>query len=155
MKKNKHLFFLCNVTFFLMFLIVFPLVQTVKAEKVFIEGKEGEFATIQDAIDASEDGDTVSVADGTYNENILFRPGKIITLKSVNGAESTFIDGTGKSLSVVTFAADNDSTLYGFTITNGSTSGEGGGVLCGQSSSPPITNCIITNNSASTGVALL
>ena len=58
---------------------------------------------------------------------------------------STFIDG-GNNGSVVTFAAGSNSTLDGFTITNGSTSGNGGGILIGADSSPTIANCIITDN---------
>ena len=113
------------------------------------------YATIQAAIDASENGDTVIVAADTYYENILFPLSKTITLKSVNGPESTFIEGAlpegDPSGSVVTFSADNSSTLEGFTITNGSTSENGGGIRIGTNSSPTITNCIITNNSASSG----
>jgi parallel beta-helix repeat protein/predicted outer membrane repeat protein len=149
MEKNKYLLFLCNVTFFLTFLIVFQLVQTVNAATIYVPG---DYDTIQDAINASSTGDTVLVADGTYSGNILFGPGPTnktsITLRSVNGPESTTImgDGTG---TVVTFGADINTTLDGFTIRNGSTSENGGGVLISAEASPFITNCIITNNRAS------
>src|SRR6266436_1528190 len=48
--------------------------------------------TIQAAIDAAVNGDTVLVSDGTYKENIDFK-GKAITVKSVNGFATTIIDG--------------------------------------------------------------
>ena len=51
-----------------------------------------QFPTIQDAINAAVNGDTVLVDDGTYVENIDFI-GKAITVTSVNGAEATVIDG--------------------------------------------------------------
>ena len=51
--------------------------------------------TIQDGINAAEDGDTVLVDNGTYkgegNVNIDFK-GKQITLKSLNGADRTIIN---------------------------------------------------------------
>jgi len=115
----------------------------------------GDYDTIQDAINASSTGDTVSVADGIYYENILFAPGPNkktnITLVSVNGPESTVIygDHTG---SVVTIPANFNATLDGFTITNGSyLGGVGGGIRIGAGASPTIDNCIITNNKASAG----
>jgi len=116
----------------------------------------GDFATIQAAIDASQDGDTVIVADGTYIEKINFpvpTQNKNITLISENGPEFTIIDG-GNSGTVVLFPANSDSILKGFTITNGRGS-EGGGILIARDASPFITNCIITNNEASFGGGIL
>ena len=87
--------------------------------------------TSQAAIDASVDGDTVLVADGTYFENINFN-GKAITVASlflIDGDEthidSTIIDGSKPSHpnhgTVVQFNSGEDTTsvLYGFTITGG------------------------------------
>jgi predicted outer membrane repeat protein len=107
----------------------------------------GDYGTIQTALNAALHGDTVVVADGTYLENILFPGKKAITLISLNGAGTTVIDGDQKG-TVVAFAAGNHSTLNGFTITNGSTPANGGGILCGSSSSPTIANCIIKNNTS-------
>lgn len=49
-------------------------------------------ATIQAAINAAANGDTVSVAAGTYSENINFM-GKALTVISEQGAAVTVIDG--------------------------------------------------------------
>lgn len=59
-----------------------------------------DYTTIQAAIDAADPGDTVLVADGVYNEAIDLL-GKAITVESVNGAESTMIDGTGINTSLI------------------------------------------------------
>jgi parallel beta-helix repeat protein len=104
------------------------------------------YSSIQDAIDAAVDGDTVLVDDGTYTENINFL-GKAITVISVNGPESTIIDGNASG-SVVTFDSGEgtNSVLSGFTICNG-VADNGGGIYC-DNSSPTITNCTISGNSA-------
>jgi hypothetical protein len=126
--------------------------------------------TIQVAINASCDGDTVLVAPGTYYENINFS-GKAITLAShliINEHDSTLIDSTiidGSYLmrhpdsgSVVTFISgeDSNSILIGFTLTGGigtktdtlgsKTFYDGGGVYCYNSSPHIVSNRIIDNN---------
>jgi len=87
--------------------------------------------SIQSAINAAADGDTILVAEGTYFENINFR-GKAITIAShflidgntshisntvINGSQPVYPD----SASVVTLCSGEDTTsiLTGFTITGG------------------------------------
>ncbi len=112
-----------------------------------------DFSTIQDAIDAALDGDTVIVRSdaahgGPYFENINFL-GKAITLKSEEGAEATTIDG-GQVDSVITFFDEVglDSVIQGFTIRNGSNFA-GGGIYCYSYCSPTIIDNIITGNHSS------
>ncbi len=107
----------------------------------------GDYTTIQAGIDAAVSGvDTVEVAEGTYNENINFG-GKNIILTSTdpNNPAATIIDGG--SGSVVTFAGSEtaDCILRGFTITNGHTSADGGGI-CGNGNQAVISNCEISGN---------
>jgi hypothetical protein len=109
----------------------------------------GDYPSIQAAIDAAVDGDTVLVGPGTYLENIAVAA-KEILLKSSNGASETTIDG-GQSGSVVTFSsgAGPAATLDGFTITNGRSS-VGAGILA-RFASPTIKNCRIVSNNTVPG----
>jgi hypothetical protein len=90
------------------------------------------YSTIQTAINAAVDGDTVLVADGLYYENIRFK-GKGITVASTFLMDhdtthilNTIIDGSKPtnpdSASVVCFVNDEDTTsiLVGFTLRGGS-----------------------------------
>jgi hypothetical protein len=110
------------------------------------------YPTIQDAINASVNGDTIIVRPGTYVENIYFL-GKAITVTSEKGSEVTIIDGN-QAESVVNFFRGEglDSVLDGFTVTNGD--GGGGGIYC-ERSSPTITNNVITLNTAINGGGIL
>lgn len=126
------------------------------------------YSSIQSAINASADGDTVLVAAGTYLENINFR-GKNIVLTSnfyltndpasiyatvINGSNPTHAD-TGSCV-IINNGEDSTAVLQGFYITGGSGTKwndehfaglyrEGGGILV-QYSSPVIKNNIIANN---------
>ncbi|MDP8239233.1 MAG: T9SS type A sorting domain-containing protein [Candidatus Hatepunaea meridiana] len=122
-----------------------------------------DFETIQDAIDESENRDTVLVRPGTYVENIDFN-GKNITVGSLflttgNDAyiDSTVIDGSDNFNSVVTFAdgESNETLLIGFTIRYGSGNARqnyeiihGGGIYCHQSD-PVISYCKVVDNTIS------
>jgi pectin methylesterase-like acyl-CoA thioesterase len=78
--------------------------------------------TIQAAIDAAQNGDTVLVAPGTYYENLQIQ-NKSITVRSDKGAAQTILDG-GKKNVVANISAGIgfNITLDGFTIQNGATS---------------------------------
>ncbi|VGO12202.1 hypothetical protein PDESU_00753 [Pontiella desulfatans] len=103
-------------------------------------------ASIQSAVDAVvETGGTVFVSNGTYavGAEILVR--KDVAIKSINGAQATIIDGggSGRCFNLGT----NDCVLEGFTIANGHSWANGGGVYC-DNANPQIDNCIIVCNSA-------
>jgi len=113
----------------------------------------GDYTTIQAAIDASNNGDIILVAEDTYYENINFK-GKAITVTSwflVDGDTShisnTVINGSQPSHhdsgSVVYFISGEDTTsiLCGFTITEG-----GCGIQCDNSGMKIINNKITTNH---------
>lgn len=114
-----------------------------------------QYKSIQAAIDAAENGDTVLVAPGVYREHIDFE-GKTIVVTSQAGPEKTIIDGGGKG-SVVQFQHGETlaSVLNGFTVRNGSDNEQGsaGGIYIGNAT-PSITSNIVTGN-AGCGIAIL
>ncbi len=114
------------------------------------------FKTIQEAINTSDNGDTIIVARGTYVENILFK-GKNVVLRSTNPLDpdtvaSTIIDGDGAG-SVVTFSGEEDESciLSGFTIQNGEFYSGGG--IRGNSTRATISHNLITQNTAGSSYA--
>ncbi len=107
--------------------------------------------SIQKAVDAARNGDTVFVTNGIYatgeTGNNRVAIAKAITVRSVNGPALTVIDGLG-SIRCVSLGAN--ARLSGFTLTNGyASSGGGGGALCDASAI--LTNCLIIANSAYDG----
>jgi len=123
-----------------------------------------DFNNVQAAIDYSTNGDFIYVFPGTYigqgNRNIDFH-GKVITVQSIFPEDpyfiaATIIDCNGYGTGFVFDSGeDANSVLTGLTITNGSgilsfPLGNGGGIYC-DNSSPTITNCIITGNTAGNG----
>ena len=111
----------------------------------------GSYPTIQAAINASANGDTVLVAPGTYFENIDFK-GKLITVQSAQGPSGTTIDG-GNVAPVVNFSTGETSAaiLQGFTLQHGNApfafGYEGAGIHI-ASASPTIAGNFITANTA-------
>ncbi len=108
-----------------------------------------EYPDLQSGINAVVDGDTVLVADGTYtgagNFGVTFH-GKMITVRSENGPETTVIDCNSEGRGFDFFNGEGeDSRLEGFTVKNGSC----GGISC-WFSSPSITDCYILENEADT-----
>ena len=110
--------------------------------------------SIQDMIDAAEEGDTVLVASGLYtgegNRDLDFH-GKDIVLLSEQGPEHTVIDceelGRGFYL---TSELSADAVISGFTIQNSEYADKGGCIYI-DSSSPTIKNCLIIDGASQSG----
>ena len=101
---------------------------------------------IQAAVDAAAPGDTVLVTNGTYASGSQITVSKPITIESVNGRGATFVDGqnTHRCFHLQNAAC----TISSLTITDGNAgSGNGGGIYC-LGTTPVITNCTLSGNSA-------
>jgi len=113
---------------------------------------EHPFDSIQEGINAAFDGDTVTVLNGIYYENINFI-GKNIILTSTAPSDQNVIAGTvidgNQSGSVITFSGSEDTNcvLTGFTVMNGN-AWVGGGIW-GWGTEATISNCVISGNSSS------
>ncbi len=105
---------------------------------------------IQAAINVAPAGNIVLVNDGTYYPGSEISVTKSITVKSVNGAERTIVDGNNTNRCFYLNSANP--TIDGFTITNGYNYGNvndddgGGGVYCYYGG--VVLNCTISGNSA-------
>ena len=55
----------------------------------------GDYTLIQDAINASSDGDVIAIAAGTYHEHTLTPNGKAITIGSASGNLDVTINASG------------------------------------------------------------
>jgi hypothetical protein len=124
-----------------------------------------EYPTIQAAINAAQNSDTVLVSEGTYHENIQYKgKGVVVTsryfiTKDWQTVFSTVIDGSTcankDTASTVLFLESEDSTavLDGFTITGGTgtrhigvmTVQEGAGIFLSYSSAIIRNNYIVKN----------
>ncbi len=150
MKRKDHLGgFWASVIFLAAVLLISSGVQ---AATIYV-GQSETYTTIQGGIDAAVDGDTVTVRDGTYSPpdaNGIDFKGKAITLRSENGASKCIIDGGGAMRGFYFHSGETaQSKLDGFTIQN-CKADDGSGICC-QSSSPTITNCVLSGSSAGYG----
>ena len=143
-------------------------VSTAQAATIYVDascpGGDGSeldpFCSIQTAIDNAVDTDEIIVAEGIYFEDINFM-GKAITVRSMDPSDpmvvaNTVIDGTGNFHVVQCVNAEGpDTVLDGFTITGGNANGASpdntGGGMYNDASSPTVTNCVFSGNTAVAG----
>ncbi len=161
-----HLWFLTLLTLFSLFALLGS--ASAATLTVALDGS-GQYTTIQTAINASQNGDTVLIADGIYtgpgNVDLDFG-GRNITVTSQNGPATTIIDCQGTSSvnhrGFYLHSGETNAVISGLTIEDGYeinvttvngvtiTSGRGGGIFINDAGAL-IQNCVIKNNVASSG----
>lgn len=102
------------------------------------------YSTIQAAVACAQNGDTLDIAAGTYNENVVIS--KNLTINGTSAADSIInANGNGNTVTIATGIAVRLSNL---TITGGNAD-LGGGIFTTEGNIE-ITDSIITNNKATT-----
>ncbi|MBN1517554.1 hypothetical protein JXA32_13410 [Candidatus Sumerlaeota bacterium] len=134
---KQHSALVCIAIFALLNLIspcAFPAIYTVGS------GGGYDYSTIQAAINAASDGDTIFVTPGTYTENLTLNKSVALRASELSSPSLTIIDGAsaGPVITIQT-AVTADCIIEGFTIINGyNASGNGGGIACLQSAAHPV-----------------
>ena len=107
---------------------------------------------IQQAIDASNTGDEILVAPGTYRvaSSVTIPDGKALTLRSTQSRAAT-IDAQRLCPALVVMGTN--SVVEGFTIRNGVSPDYGGGVVIFVEST--VRDCLITSNRAYGGAGIV
>lgn len=110
------------------------------------------FDDLRAALAVATDGDVVTLCDGTWTGSFDLPPVDL-SLVSVNGAETTILDGGGEGPTLV--AHGGDLVLTGITITGGAADRRlNGGGLSGDRISVTITDSVFTWNEGAWGGAL-
>src|SRR5579864_1244722 len=116
------------------------------------------FTSIQAAIDSAPDGSTITIASGTYRENLVVDPAhtKATHVRLVGESPSrVIIDGQHRA-SVLVISPDENVSLVGLTLThgNGSDTGQGfsaGGGILNFGGTVEVINSRIVSNSVTLG----
>lgn len=120
--------------------------QPVRAEpKTWIVDDDGsaDFASIQEAVNAANPGDTVYVKNGTYYENVIVNETISLTGES---KENTIVDGGG--VAAVIIVEEDNVLVTGFMVRNSGWEyyyDESSGIFIDRASSCNISDNIATN----------
>jgi len=118
--KTPAIFFIAALALLLLFLITCKI--TAQAETITVDANgNGDHTTIQNAIDAADEDDTIRVWAGVYYENVVVN--KTVSIVG-NGSANTSIEGDGNG-HTVTIRADQVN-LSKFTVTGASGAGKRG-----------------------------
>ena len=115
-----------------------------------VDPLNGDFTNIQNAIDASTSGDIISINAGTYYESGINTNGKAIFIfgaTNADGSPAVTIDGQQNNTVIKMWSGESSTTVLENLIITGGQSAWGGGLVI-YGSSPVITNCEFTGNTA-------
>ena len=109
-----------------------------------------DYATIQDAINASSNGDVILIATGTYNEHSLNTGGKAITIRGAlnsAGHPMSIVDANGAGrVFTINSGEGSETVIADLAVTGGYSSINGAGISIGNDCSPTISGCWIYGN---------
>jgi len=132
--------------------LIFAVAQTANATTLCVNptGKSGCFATIAAAVAAAAENDTIQVAKGTYDEDVII--GDSLSLIGEN-PKNTIIDATSLANGFFIDGIDNpglsDVVVSGFTVKNANFEG----ILVANASSVTISGNVVSSNNKSLVVA--
>lgn len=96
-------------------IIGISMLSSAKADTIYVDESGGaDYSSIQAAINAANESDTIEVYSGTYNENVIIN--KMLTINGAD-AETTSIIGVNSNENTVSITVDNV-TFSGFTVDN-------------------------------------
>lgn len=104
------------------------------------DGGGADFTKIQDAINAVNDGDTIFVYDGLYNENIRINKQILLIGQDKN---DTIINGQFKSIPI--WVSASNVSIKGFNIINSINDGFSSGIFI-KGTNTHISHCILQGN---------
>jgi hypothetical protein len=124
------------------------------------DNPDADFVTIQEAVDAAANVDTILVYPGTYTSNadaVITLSDKYVVLLATGDADQTIIDGQNLRRGVVVEEDSNGIFMVGFTITQcqspdtGGFENENGAAILASSALVELYGCDIVSNSATGG----
>ena len=132
---------------------LFAFTSTATAETITVCANGCDYTSINDAIDASSNGDVIQLAAETYFEGEQIDPdGKAITLRGVlnkAGGPASVLFGTSGHRVLRCRSGESGTTSFENLVIRNGSADVGGGMYNRDGSSPTLTNCTFTLNSAS------
>ncbi len=126
--------------------------RSATADTITVCASGCDYSDIQSAIDASANGDVIEIAEGTYAPSATLNTmGKAITIRgstNLDGTPATVIDGQGKRRVFQMNNGEGPGTVLENLVITGGYASSGGGLYL-ENSSPTLTNCTVSGNTAS------